>query len=187
MKTCEKVRTAFCLVCVLFYGAIAAYAQDSTGTVPVSGSSGGVRRGEVLVGNDVPVELIRKDFAMRKEQGDWRREAPQEHVRSLSRGVCPADGSAVVTFELPATGGYTDLWNKAYYCKGEHAYWVDHGNGALVGTVSLWYGPFPLGTKDGARDGYRFKLDALLREYSGVDRIFVVGPVFLTSIKYPSI
>jgi hypothetical protein len=181
MKTCGKRFTAFCLIYMLLYGAIAAYAQDSMGMVENTGSTGGARRGEALPGGDAAAELIRKDFALRKEQGNWRREATYEHVKSLTTGLCP-DGSAVFTLKLPATGGYTDLWNIAYYCRGRNAYWVDHGNGALVGTVSLWYGPFPLGgsvfdapdtTEDGT-EKYRFELKALLGEYSGVDRIFVI-------------
>ncbi len=181
MKTCGKRFTASCLIYMMLYGAIAAYAQNSMGMVQNPGPNGGAHRGEALPEGDAAAELIRKDFAIRKEQGNWRREASHERVKSLSNGLCP-DGSAVFTLELPATGGYTDLWNTAYYCRAGNAYWVDHGNGALVGTISLWYGPFPLdgsaldgpGTAKDGTEEYRFELEALLGEYSGVDRIFVI-------------
>lgn len=181
MKTRGKSFTAFFLICMLLFGSIASYARDSRGTVENTGTTGGVSRGVALPEDAPAAELIRKDFAKRKEEGAWRKEAPYEHVKSLTNGLC-SDGSAVFTLELPATGGYADLWNNAYYCRSKNAYWVDHGNGALVGTVSLWHGPFYLGggapggpgpKEDGAEE-YRFELEALLGEHSGVERIFVI-------------
>lgn len=61
--------------------------------------------------------------------------------------MCPIDGlDALVHAELPAEGTYTDLSSDEYYCPTHGRYWILHSQGAFVGTVSYWWGPYAPGT-----------------------------------------
>ena len=95
--------------------------------------------------------LIRDDFDSRRgcflERGrkcNFGMGAPTSHYGLVSDGQCPGSGRAPLTLTLPATGGYSDLGNTAYYCEGMGAYWVLRTHGALSGTATSLSGPFPI-------------------------------------------
>jgi hypothetical protein len=81
---------------------------------------------------------------MKKRPEFYKQKASDSEVQILRKGICPLDGTAVEIFELPASHQYDDLWNKGYFCKDKEIYWIQHGNGAFIGTVTLWFGPFSI-------------------------------------------
>jgi hypothetical protein len=95
--------------------------------------------------------LIRDDFESRRacylHQGKCRlpKERSEESLKDLSKGICPRGGDAPLTLTLPATRGYSDTGNVAHYCPERSTYWVLHTQGAFIGSVSYWFGPFPIG------------------------------------------
>lgn len=99
-------------------------------------------RGIQAEGNEHVKQIILNDMKNRPEIYDKR--AEQKAVELLRKGICPLEGSSLVILDLPASGTYTDLWKRAYYCSDKGTYWIEKENGALIGTVSLWYGPFPM-------------------------------------------
>lgn len=97
--------------------------------------------------------LVTEDFLDRKaayqaSNTDWPVATAPPQAASLPSGTvhtCPLDGTQLVAATLPASGQYTDLANKAYFCPVDSKYWVLHTQGAFVGTVSMWWGPFAPG------------------------------------------
>ena len=90
--------------------------------------------------NEQVKQMILNDLKNRTGVVDKR--AEQKAIELLQKGVCPLDGSSLVVVDLPASGTYTDLWKRAYYCSDKDTYWIEKGNGAFIGTISLWYGSF---------------------------------------------
>jgi hypothetical protein len=97
------------------------------------------------------INLISDDFDSRsrchRERGakcDFGMGAPASHRNIVSDMQCPGNGGEPLTLDLPATGGYSDLGNTAYYCEATGAYWVLRTHGAFVGTGKSLFGPFPL-------------------------------------------
>ncbi len=95
-------------------------------------------------------DLIRKDFETRRgcylRQGECNlyREKSREKLVNLNNGVCPYDGSELLTLTLPNTMSYIDTGNIAYFCARLRSYWVLHTQGAFQGSVSYWLGSFRL-------------------------------------------
>ncbi len=93
-------------------------------------------------------EMADEEYAIRRQRFEdfgiafsLAGEAP-----SLDTLLCPIDGAdALVSTELPATGTYTDLASTEYYCPAHGQYWIRHTQGAFVGTVSYWWGPYTPG------------------------------------------
>lgn len=100
------------------------------------------------VGNEPGVtesvtDLIRSDFAQRSRTGNLPiTPLSKEQIERLEARVCPIDGTELVVVELPASRTYTDISNDAYYCPVHRVYWVKHTQGAFMGNVSVWRGPF---------------------------------------------
>lgn len=100
-------------------------------------------------------KLIREDFDSRRacliDRGrkcDFGMGAPASHTDLLSKGQCPGSKSGKpLTLSLPATGGYTDLENTAYYCQIMGVYWVLRRHGALMGTARSFFGPFVISAR----------------------------------------
>ena len=94
--------------------------------------------------------LIREDFDSRRgcylQRGGcnlYEEESPAT-IEGLNMGQCPGGGSEPLTLTLPATMSYDDTGNTAYYCARLKSYWVLHTQGAFVGSISHWQGPYRL-------------------------------------------
>jgi hypothetical protein len=95
--------------------------------------------------DSVLIKNIKRDFISRKKTLQRLGNGiSKEQINKLSNGLCCFDSTSIFTVELPASGGYTDISNTAYYCNLENKYWVRHEQGAFIGNISIWYGPFEL-------------------------------------------
>jgi hypothetical protein len=61
---------------------------------------------------------------------------------ALENNECPIDNGPVVTAVLNVNLSGMDVSNIAYYCADHCQYWVRHEQGAFVGTIVQWLGPF---------------------------------------------
>ncbi|MBI2931992.1 MAG: protease complex subunit PrcB family protein [Planctomycetes bacterium] len=103
----------------------------------------------VVVTEKTFAQLITEEYNARKaayEAGGipWP-SAPEGQTASLNADTCPLDGTTLVTATLPASGSYVDVANEGHYCPTDGKYWVLHTQGAFVGTISYWWGPFTPG------------------------------------------
>ncbi|MBI2930489.1 MAG: protease complex subunit PrcB family protein [Planctomycetes bacterium] len=88
--------------------------------------------------------LINQHFANVSTPQDTS--VPSNHVPALESGVCPLHGDALVSAALNVNLSGQDVSNTAYYCAQSGRYWVRHVQGAFVGTITAWYGPFEPGS-----------------------------------------
>jgi hypothetical protein len=69
--------------------------------------------------------------------------APAGDVTALQAGTCPG-GGAIEGIVLPMNFSGQDVSNLALYCPDQGKYWIRHEQGAFVGTIVQWLGPFEL-------------------------------------------
>ena len=91
--------------------------------------------------------LVQIDFNNRRKQNKLITDyiITEQDQKILLDKICPFHKIELMKVDLPASMKYGDTGNMGYFCSTGNEYWVRHTQGAFIGSISEWWGPFKIG------------------------------------------